>query len=57
MTKGLEETEALRDLTEETERTDSMDPLAPLDPLDSEETLLLSTMVPRQLILAPAPRD
>jgi len=50
-------TEALRDLTEEMENLDSMDPLAPLDPLDSEETLLLSTMVPKDLMLAQAPWD
>jgi len=50
-------TEDLRDLTEEMENPDSMDPLAPLAPLDSEETLLLSTMVLRHLILAPAPWD
>lgn len=50
-------TEALRDLTEEMENPAWMDPLAPLDPLDSEETLLLSTMVLRHLMLAQAPWD
>lgn len=34
---------------------DSLDPLAPLVPLDLEETLLLSTMVPKLLIPAPDP--
>jgi len=55
VTKDPEVTEALRDLTEEMESPDSTDPLAPLDPLDSEETLLLSMMVLKHLILAQAP--